>query len=538
MKRKTRVVFGSLFILLLLAAMGPWDLAHAYFGTNGKVITLIGDWDYAYSLLIQPDGKIVAGGTNHGSGEFALVRYDSNGNLDNGFGTNGVVVTPFIGVADCYSLALQADGKIVAAGAASHAPPAPLGDSTENFILYRYLADGALDTGFGTGGEVITRVGVNDYARGVVIQPDHKIVAGGFADNQFALARYDENGSLDATFGGGGIVTTSIASNANAYALVRQPDGNLVLAGSCWNGSATCFTLARYLENGTLDAGFGSSGTTITPIGLGSSNAYSLVRQPDGKLVAGGYFSGGGQSGFALARYNSDGSLDPSFGLDGKVMTTEDIGTGWLSEVRGLVVQQDGKLVAAGTGGQETKNCFAVVRYNSDGQVDTGFGTGGIALVPVGNINDRAFALALQPDGKLVIAGHSNNNALPDPSIDGGYAVVRLNSDGTLDQYGAPTATPTSTPTPIDLQGQTVKAFPNPASDKVSFIMNLDQPTRVRMDIFSMAGERVATLEETLSGDNAVLTWLCGAVGPGVYLAKVSLDGQVVTLKIAITGKK
>ncbi len=330
------------------------------FGTAGKVTT---DWgstgDRASALVLQPNGKLV---------------------------TAGKVATDFGSTsAHANALVLQPDVKLVAAGSGN-------GD----FALARYNADGSLDTSFGTSGKVTTDFGTTtDSAFALVLQPDGKIVAAGGT----FMARYNADGSLDAGFGTGGKVTTA---GFGAVALILQADGKLVAAGDLFAPATNDnFGLARYNPDGSLDTSFGTGGEVLTDFG-GEEFANALVLQPDGKLVAAGTTG----SDFALARYNADGSLDTSFGSGGKV-TTAGFGS-----ARALVLQPDGKLVAAGDGFPPlaTSDDFGLVRYNSDGSLDTSFGTAGKILTDFGGTNEAATSLVLQPDGKLVAAGSSNGD--------------------------------------------------------------------------------------------------------------------------------
>src|SRR5439155_1352997 len=244
-----------------------------------------------------------AGETNNGINyDFALVRYNTNGTLDATFGTGGKVTTA-IGTRDdaATAVASQADGKLVAAGDTS-------AGGNNYFALVRYNANGTLDATTGTGGKVTTAIGTSDdVASAVAVQADGKLVAAGDTDdggnNYFALARYNANGTLDATFGTGGKVTTAIGTLDYAYALAVRPDGKLVAAGETFNGSTTDFALARYNANGTLDPTFGTNGTVKTAIGTRDDAASALAIQADGKLVAAGETDNGTNYDFALARY-------------------------------------------------------------------------------------------------------------------------------------------------------------------------------------------------------------------------------------------
>jgi uncharacterized delta-60 repeat protein len=379
------------------------------FGRGGKVTTPIRSGrdtafavrDRASALALQKDGKLVAAGWSESieSSGFALVRYNANGTLDTSFGRGGKVTTAPLG-SGSDALAIQQDGKLVAAGSDN--------SGALSFLLVRYNANGTLDTSFGGTGKVTTPLGV---ASALAIQKDGKIVAAGRSDinnhsgGVFALVRYNANGTLDRSFGRGGKVTTMIGPGAGANALAIQQDGKLVAAG--WSNNR--FALVRYNANGTLDTSFGRGGKVTTPLGRGAGAA-ALAIQQDGKLVAAGYADNGPDYDFALVRYNANGKLDTSFGRGGEVTTPVGPGVG----ASALAIQKDGKLVAAGEGssGRFVEiGAFALVRYNANGTLDTSFSRGGKATTPIGSGGDGAAALAIQQDGKLVAAGSSDHGS-------------------------------------------------------------------------------------------------------------------------------
>src|SRR5262245_7025773 len=368
------------------------------FGTGGKVTTDVGgSGGVARSVAVQPNGRIVAAG-----GTF-LTRYNTDGMLDGSFGAGGgIVSTDSVLV---LSVAVQPDGKIVAAGQT-------LINGSTDFSLVRYNNDGTLDASFGTGGTVTTDVstdGNNDLASSVVVQPNGKIVVAGQTiisesfDFAFALARYNTDGTLDASFGTGGIVTTDFAASlTQAVSVALQTDGKIVAAGQTFVNGSLDFALARYNPDGTLDASFGTGGTVTTDFASRQDRAFSVAIQPDRKIVAAGQATIGGFD-FALARYNPDGTLDASFGTGGMV-TTSFVG-GSFDFAFSVALQPNGKIVAAGQvlfiGGFD----FALVRYNRDGTLDASFGTGGSVTTDFARANDGAFSVGVQPNGKIVAAG-------------------------------------------------------------------------------------------------------------------------------------
>ena len=352
------------------------------------------------------------------------------GSLDSSFGNGGKVITPIGNAEDiAVAMALQSDGKIVTAGGTT------ISQTDVDFALARYNTDGSLDTSFGNGGRVITRIGsFDDAANAVAIQPDGKIVAAGISGSSpnydFALIRYNTNGTLDTSFGVGGKVITPVGSgNDEARAVLIQSDGRIIAVGSTGNYPNTDFALVRYNTNGSLDTSFGVNGKVITTIGSGSSvdEARAAALQPDGRIVAAGHSYVGTQSPeFALARYNTDGSLDTSFGTGGKVVTP--IGASG-DTANAVAIQSDGKIVVAGYSSVGPINLdIALVRYNINGTLDNTFGTSGKVITPIGTSDEIANEVIIQPNGKIVAVGWSESSV---PSYD--FALVRYNMDGSLD---------------------------------------------------------------------------------------------------------
>src|SRR6266480_4615089 len=282
-----------------------------------------------------------------------------DGDLDSTFGTDGKVLTDFdhsTDIAD--AVAIQADGKLVVVGTTYRDNDF----SNEDFAVARYNPDGTLDKTFGVGGKVQTDFpGLAAVASSVVIQPDGKIVVAGGAFplftflGDFKVVRYNPDGSLDTSFGDGGIVTTIFPGDGSfAFALALQSDGKIIAAGTDFfdfnpgDMSDTDFALARYNPDGSPDTTFGNGGTITTDFLGAEDDVYSVLIQPDGKIVAVGsanspfdYYD------FAAARYLPDGTLDPTFGTGGKVRV--DFGNNDLDIANDAALQPDGKIVAAGT---------------------------------------------------------------------------------------------------------------------------------------------------------------------------------------------
>jgi uncharacterized delta-60 repeat protein len=424
---------GALLTAAAAAAPGKLDPG---FGTGGLVTTATAPGagaDFQNGLAIQRDGRILVGGSSDmgaaaGGHQWRISRYTHKGELDSSFGTGGTVTTSMSSAGGfdehVWNLTLDRDGKIVAAGDAVTA--------TGGFdvALARFNADGTLDTSFGTAGKVTTAIGPDtrrDRAHDVAVMDDGKIVVAGFADmgpgagrRNFMLARYNPDGTLDGTFGSGGIVITRVAPGDNndvvtTNGLTIADAGKFILSGQANMGAGAGgfnFALARYNPDGTLDGSFGSGGIVTTAVAPGDNfdTASSVAIHPAGKIVAGGVAeSGGFVFDWALVRYNPDGSLDNSFGEGGKVTTNVGPGNSDDDEEE-LVIQSTGKILIGGSVAPTAVTVdsdFAIARYNDDGTLDGSFGSGGIVKTntAAGNGSDEIYEIALLSDAKLIASG-------------------------------------------------------------------------------------------------------------------------------------
>jgi uncharacterized delta-60 repeat protein len=356
---------------------GPAGTLDPTFG-DGGVVLLTYPSSSANSVVVQPDGKIVVGGYTAQS--LALVRLLPSGSPDSTFGTAGLVQVPLGDFGAIVSaLALQADGKIVAAGSA-HIPGSPAGDRGD-FALIRLLTNGSLDPTFGDAGVVTTNIGGTDQALGIALLADGHVLAGGNTGKvtDYALVRYNADGSLDATFGVGGKVTTNVGGffdYANGMAVL--PSGTILLAGgSSEDGGAVSnshFSAARYSNTGALDNSFADAGYFVAAdIGEFSDLAFAVVLEPGGNAVLAG--SKGAPADFALVRLSASGVPDGTFGTGGFART--DLGGD--EQALSLSRQADGRLLAVGIRAVAgTPSDLVVARYSSIGTLDPTFGTGGV----------------------------------------------------------------------------------------------------------------------------------------------------------------
>jgi uncharacterized delta-60 repeat protein len=408
---------------LTWAADGDLD---AMFGNGGIVTTdFSGSGANVYALAKQSDGKIIAAGyssigieENHQVRifyDFALVRYHVNGTIDNSFGTTGKVVTHFsAGLNTARAVAIQTDGKIIAAGGALAY------GSSSDIAIVRYNPDGSLDASFGSGGKILLDIfGFRDFASAIALQQDGKIlVAGGTstgAATDFAVVRLHSDGSLDSSFGSGGKVITSFGpDNDYATAMKIQPGGKIVVGGTAFsNSTLNDFAVARYHIDGSLDMSFGSGGKTRTDFFSLSDLGQALAIQADGKiLLSGSQYRPLFQFDFGMVRYNPDGSLDASFGSGGKVSTNvlpNSPLSGSQDIANAIAVLPTGKILVAGyVSLLFPPSMVGLARYNSNGTLDSSFGLSGLVTTTIGGSSYvEAHAVLLQSDGKVVVAGGS-----------------------------------------------------------------------------------------------------------------------------------
>ena len=400
---------------VLNAASGDLD---ASFGTGGRVILTLGERDdWARGLALQEDGKFVVCGytkDQFGASRFFLIRLAGNGILDPSFNGTGKVLPAAGGPdTDAYAVKVQPDGKIVVVGTVK------VGTSTD-IALWRFNPDGTPDTTFNGTGSVVTAIGAwADVGSDLELLPGGKILVGGWggvtgANGDFALLRYDGTGTLDTTFRGTGIVTTPIGTSVdNAFALFVQPDGKIVLAGGAVGGSIFQVGVARYHPDGGLDTSLWNTGKRIVSIAGTTEFAYDVIAQPDGKLVLAGLRRYGSTIEYALiVRLTEGGALDPTFNGNGTVaINFKESTLNSYFNASALALQNNGKILVAGGGlfdgggGAPLRNAFHLFRFNQNGTFDTTFqGTGWVGTH--GN-PDSAYGLKmeLQKDGKVVMAG-------------------------------------------------------------------------------------------------------------------------------------
>ncbi|TNE51969.1 MAG: T9SS type A sorting domain-containing protein [Bacteroidetes bacterium] len=423
----------NLTLSLLLILLCGWTAGRAQPGALDpglldKGTLVVKRIQQANTVMIQQDGHILAAGTAMlvkdippvPDADFALVRFNPKGDVDQTFGEWGRVYTDFFNRNDAIlATALQPDGKILAAGYAFN-------NGVKTFAVARYLTSGKPDMTFGFGGKLILPLYTTDSyggnfvsqeeseVNGIAVLPNGRIMLAGttrenfYADYDIGLMRLMPDGNPDLSFGTSGKVIADLRIYADdlVHAMVAFPNGDVVVAGGIDEPKMRDMFLTRFRSDGSQDYSFGEAGIVRTDFFNTQDLAYALILQPDGKMLAGGVVEDDIGQDFALVRYLPNGAPDPGFGTDGKVR----LDLGGVDECRALALQEDGRILAVGSRQQGETTDFAIVRFEPDGAIDYSYGAAdpygpdiGVATNFLGN--DMALAAAVQPDGKLVAAG-------------------------------------------------------------------------------------------------------------------------------------
>jgi uncharacterized delta-60 repeat protein len=418
------LVGSAILVSAATGAADPGDLDDSYSG-DGRVLTDLGGVDAGKAVAVQPDGKIVVVGQTEGPTALiqgtALARYNTDGSLDTSFGAgDGFVVTdsPTTDIL-ASDVAVQPDGKIVVGGSSNERS----GSTGSDFMAIRYQPDGELDDSFAGDGIATVDFGTpNDLASGVAIDPDGKVVLGGNvggAGSDLAVARLDQNGQPDTSFSGDGMETADAGGQESGNDVAIQDDGGIVVVGETILQLEDDFVIARFLSEGGPDDSFSSEGVQTTNF-KDADAASGVAIQADGKLVVAGVADALGNGDFALARYDEAGILDETFGDQGSV-TTDFEGA---DEARDLALDLRGNIVVVGTTASsnvlELPSEFALARYDDEGSLDPSFSDDGKLTTDFDSPDDEAEGVAIQGDGRIVAAGSSLQ-----PSTGTDFAVAR-----------------------------------------------------------------------------------------------------------------
>lgn len=475
------------------------------FGQSGIAIIPQPTLSIVYDMKMLPDGRFLAVGNS--TGHMVVARYHSNGSLDYSFGSNGICKIQVGGAStQGRSLLIQPDGKIVACGYAD-----------ADFAVARYHANGTIDTSFNGTGEVKTNLendiptfGSNDAVSSSALQPDGKIVVGGESDQRIALVRYNPNGRLDTTFNDSGKVMLPMGNfGSTLYDVVIKSDGKILACGYAYTSTSQDFLLVQFKIDGRLDSTFGTNGVVFMNV-IDAEAAYGLALQSDGKIVlAGKAFAAG-----VMARFKPDGAIDSSFGIHGTVVDTLASGD---KGYEALALAPDGKLYASGLINTTGEDDFYIVRYHGNGRIDSSFSDSGTAT-QIGIWQDRVHALLLQSDGKIIAGGYSNISA----SSSG--------RNGALARY-------LLYPNAIqDMNMSKFKVYPNPSNNNLTVEYHLPAKNSIAIKLYDMSGKCVLTraLPNQHAGDHTE-NIATDNFSPGKYLLKLCAgSGLLATAPILI----
>jgi uncharacterized delta-60 repeat protein len=413
------------------------------FGGAGKVTG--GYWSTA--MAVQADGKLIVVGGTAATGSnsgFAVRRYNVNGTLDTAFGVNGLAtaeITP--GFDHAQAVAIAPDGKIVVGGYVNGGP-------NWDFGVARFTASGQLDTTFSGDGKITSSLGGSEHCSAIAVQSDGKVIAAGGSRDGLTIIRYTADGAgHDDTFNGSGVFTTLFPSSLGfsggaAYGVTVQADGKIVATGTDVGGnSVSKMVLVRLTPSGVPDASFDGDGKVVTDLPGLYDQGHAVRVQPDGKILVGGQSDASFENGnLALVRYTAAGALDTGFGTGGSGFILTDLG-GDNERINGVTLQGDGRIVAAGVASASTGSQDGVLlRYTPAGALDPSFGSGGAFRIDLGGANDALHSVGIQPGGKIVAAGYVSPEAT---------AIVRVEPiTGVVVHNVAPTSSGIVMPNSVD----------------------------------------------------------------------------------------
>lgn len=420
-----------------LACYNPDGTLNTSFGTNGVVTTdFDGFEDRASAIAIQSDGKILVAGRSLEDGlrwDFAIARYNPNGSLDTTFGDGGKVIEAFGTLNnEAYAVATYKDSIFVAGRTSNSSIDTKIEDQDFDFVLAKFNMNGGLDTGFNSKGWIQTTAnqnGKDERINSISITKDSKdtskdrIVLTGTSDKKIVVLSYDTNGVVDNLFDSDSTKTAPVVTKP---VVIKTPSPSFSLDDSSgfklYSSSGPSFLSKPSTEVKVPVFTPTGSGRVTTSIGDGSSSAFSILPQKDGKLVvSGSSVDSKGISKISLVRYNSNGTLDSSFGNSNGITTTSlDLGKSASGLAAALL--PDDKILVAGN----IENDFSIARYTKDGILDNTFGQSGVVTTTVGISGAVGFSIAIQADGKILVVGDSLDTTKS-------FALVRYNSDGSLD---------------------------------------------------------------------------------------------------------
>lgn len=494
------LIFYSLFFFNSFAQIKYLD---SLFSDDGISLTNLGNFEGAWSVFSTNENKIIVSGWSKLSTEspedILLMRFNNDGSIDRTFKSGNIISVEEFTWESSYASIEQKDGKILIAGRFYNG-------LNWDFMLARFYADGRLDSSFAQNGFAIIDISSDDRAFSIDLQNDDKIIIAGFVNINnwdFAVLRFNSNGLLDNTFGNNGIVINDFDGDIDvAFSIKTQSDSKIIACGWTFANASWNFAIIRYNSDGSLDQNFGNKGIVITDVDNVYNTSHSIAIQEDGKYVVTGYryFRERLDTDILLVRYNSDGSIDQSFGVNGFV--TKDINRNedfaW-----DVIIQSDERILVTGYTKSDSSKNVVTLRFNNNGQIDSTFGDSGVIITSIFGFDEEGRHLALQNDGKILVTGYSFNG------VDQDLFILRINPDGNI----LPVPQVDSTLTNLS------QNYPNPFTTKTLIPLNLHETSYVTLKVYNALGEEVSSLiDEVKVAGNYTVLFEKSNLSSGIYL--------------------
>lgn len=529
--------FKLLYIFLLLNVISINTFSQSIFdldfGKNGFVVPKLGSINTGFwSISLQDDNKIIAAGwaSSESPSDIYFLRFYDDGQIDSNFNHNGLFSLGEFTWEDAYASTIQQDGKILVAGRAYN------GQSWD-FLLLRFNIDGSIDSTFGGTGYVIQDFGKDDRVFSVDVQSDGKILICGFAENlnwDFAISRFNPDGSLDTTFGERGSKILNIGSyNDVAFSIKVQEDSKIIACGWTYIFGSWDFALVRLNPDGSLDNTFGSNGIVTTDYNHLYNTSHSVAIQSDGKYVAAGYTEkpGSSDTDILIIRYNTDGSIDTTFGNNGLTLIDYNNADDFAWVIK---VDQYDNLVIGGNVTIDSNKILQVIKLNSDGSRDTSFADNGILVTQIYGLDEECRDVFIQPDGKILLTGHASDGEfsrgflirLKNPyinSLENFFNVINNKKEFTSYNY----------PNPFNSSTKIFYFIPP------HLIQQNESQVKVNITVYDIMGREIETLYNDFQqyGQYEVAfpsTKLNKELSSGVYIYKIDINGNIQTNKMIL----
>ncbi len=517
---KHTLLFTAFIFLFFQCALAQNYILDNTFGSGGKVITSFGSADSNMaSMSLQADGKILTCGSYYDGlvNQIALSRYNIDGSLDNSFGTNGKVLTP-IGTNlenEHNTVRVLNNGKILVSGTNGTS-------SSYDFAIVQYNSNGSLDLTFGNNGVVLSDFNNEHNISTLEIQTDNKIVIGGSIlipssnnNSNFAIARYNIDGSKDTSFGINGLVSINIGTVSNNLtvsddyvdALKIQSDGKIIASGLTSLNNGGDFGMVRLNTDGSIDSSFGINGRVITDFGsIEEANAIQILS--DGKIILSGiyYYNSDTNEKVVIAKYNSNGTLDATYGTSGKVIT--DFGNSSPVDFAfSSQIQTDGKLLIIGYVKNATADAFIAI-YNIDGTLDTSLNSSGFLFIDFG-VNEDAVTSVFQTDGKLLLGGATYNGSIAN------FMLLRLEIDNLSTK---------------SFENNKFYISPNPFTDSITISTKDINLSLATIELYDISGRKISNF--TTENTNNFTFSINSNLSKGNYFLKITDQQTTQTFKL------